>query len=67
MQLNVKAASTYYNRGGARYLKGDFEGAIAAQTQALKLDSGFANAYGDRAQPGIHGGVRGPAEPQTLR
>lgn len=39
-----------YNRGFEAYMQGDYEGAIAAYTEAIALDSSQPMAYADRAE-----------------
>ncbi|MCU0848378.1 MAG: tetratricopeptide repeat protein [Spirochaetes bacterium] len=42
-------SSSYYHRGTAYRLKGDYSRAVSDFTSAIKLSPGYANAYNDRA------------------
>jgi Flp pilus assembly protein TadD len=44
----LRLAPSYFNSGAVRFLKGDLDGAIRDQTQAIKLDPRFAGACSDR-------------------
>jgi tetratricopeptide (TPR) repeat protein len=46
--LDANLASTWSDRGVAKYQPGDFAGAIADHTQAIKRKPNYAEAYGDR-------------------
>lgn len=42
-------AEAYYNRGNAKYVKGDLDGAIEDYTIAIEFKQDFADAYNNRA------------------
>jgi tetratricopeptide (TPR) repeat protein len=43
IRLDPEYADAFYNRGVARRLKGDYDGAIADYSEAIRLDPGYAS------------------------
>jgi tetratricopeptide (TPR) repeat protein len=48
IRLKPDYAEPYYNRGNARYDKGDLDGALKDYTEAIRLNPNFAIAYFNR-------------------
>jgi tetratricopeptide (TPR) repeat protein len=47
-----QTAADYVNRGNASFKKGDLDQAITSYTQAIRLNSGYALAFVNRAMSG---------------
>jgi len=55
-QKAIEEASRYFDRGVARFDKGDLDGAIADWTQAIRLNPQLAEAYTNRGLARAHKG-----------
>ncbi|HEX6094726.1 MAG TPA: tetratricopeptide repeat protein [Thermoanaerobaculia bacterium] len=61
IELNPKLAALYFNRGVARYGKGDAKSAIADFGEAIRLDPKDPQAYVNRAIMQFEGDAHAPA------